>query len=380
MESRCNTSRIATTSIPDGKLGIPTTVACLVPDKSTAVRPGHTAMRCSSDPGNRRCSGGWCVKHSALQRAAHPLRCLGRIRWPVAFVPLCLAACSSAGILDPQGPIAAAQRLLLINSTVIMLVVVVPVIVATLVFAYWYRASNSRAVRGLDPAYEGRIEFVTWSIPALIVILLGGVIWIGSHQLDPRAPIAAEAAPLRVDVVALDWKWLFIYPEQSVAAVNRLVIPAGTPVNFRLTSATVMNSFFIPQLGSQIYTMGGMTTHLNLLADRPGEYPGFSANYSGAGFAEMRFIAKAVPPAEFKKWVGEARAGGAALDAAGYAALAKPSRAVPPASYGAVAPDLFRHIVDATLAGPDNRQADAARPRNTAQGNMAPGHMRHGGQ
>src|SRR6185503_5119397 len=127
------------------------------------------------------------------------------------------------------------------------------------------------------------------------------------------APIPAEAAPLRVDVVALDWKWLFIYPEQGVAAVNQLVIPAGTPVNFRLTSATVMNSFFIPQLGSQIYTMGGMTTHLNLLADKPGEYPGFSANYSGAGFAEMRFIAKAVPAGDFDVWIGQVRAVGSPL-------------------------------------------------------------------
>ncbi len=289
------------------------------------------------------------------------------------FTPLLLASCQPAGILDPQGPVAGAQLLLLINSTAIMLVVVVPVIVATLAFAYWYRAGNPRAARGLDPAYEGRIEFVTWSIPALIVILLGGVIWIGSHQLDPRAPIPAEAAPLRVDVVALDWKWLFIYPEQGVAAVNRLVIPAGTPVNFRLTSATVMNSFFIPQLGSQIYTMGGMTTHLNLLADKPGEYPGFSANYSGAGFAEMRFVAKAVPPAEFDAWVKEAQASGSTLDASGYAELAKPSRAVPPAKYGAVAPDLFQRIVDETLAGSRNTPSGSAQSANTGQQ-----HMRHG--
>ncbi len=290
-------------------------------------------------------------------------------RWPLAGLALAPASCSPAGVLDPQGPIAAAQLLLLINSTAIMLVVVVPVIVATLAFAWWYRASNPRAARGLDPSYEGRMEFVLWSIPALIVILLGGVIWIGSHQLDPRAPIRADAAPLRVEVVALDWKWLFLYPEQGIATVNQLVVPAGTPINFTLTSATVMNSFFIPQLGSQIYTMGGMTTHLNLLADRPGEYPGFSANYSGAGFAEMRFVAKAVPPAEFDAWITQARASGSALDAAGYAALAKPSRAVPPASYGAVAPDLFQRIVDETLAGPENPPPGPARAMQ----------MRHGG-
>src|SRR5437867_7589224 len=217
-----------------------------------------------------------------------------------------------------------------------MLVVVVPVIVATLGFAWWYRSSNVWASRSLDESYEGRLEFVLWSIPPLFVILLGGVIWIGSHQLDPRAPIPANADPLRVDVVALDWKWLFIYPDMGIGAVNQLVIPAGTPVHFRLTSATVMNSFFIPQLGSQIYTMGGMTTRLNLLADKPGEYSGFSANFSGDGFAEMRFIAKAVPAGNFDAWVTQVRGGGSALDDAGYAALAKPSKAVPPTSYRSV--------------------------------------------
>ncbi len=152
-----------------------------------------------------------------------------------------VASCQQAGVLDPQGPIAAQELLLLINSTAIMLVVVIPVIAATLAFAWWYRSSNTRASHGTDESYEERIEFVVWSIPALTVILLGGVIWIGSHQLDPRAPIPGESHPLRVDVVALDWKWLFIYPEQGVAAVNQLVIPAGTPVQFRLTSATVMS-------------------------------------------------------------------------------------------------------------------------------------------
>jgi cytochrome o ubiquinol oxidase subunit 2 len=234
------------------------------------------------------------------------------------------ASCQPTGILDPQGPIASAQLLLLLNSTAIMLVVVVPVILATLGFAWWYRSSNPRASRASDESYEGRIEFVTWSIPALIVILLSGVIWIGSHQLDPRAPIPADIKPLRVEVVALDWKWLFIYPDQRIAAVNQLVVPVGTPIEFRLTSATVMNSFFIPQLGSQIYTMGGMTTHLNLLADAAGEYPGFSANFSGDGFAEMRFIAKAVPPGDFDAWVAQVRGSGSALDEAAYAALAKP--------------------------------------------------------
>jgi cytochrome o ubiquinol oxidase subunit 2 len=277
---------------------------------------------------------------------------LGLLRWPLVCAALLVASCQQAGILDPQGPIASQERLLLINSTAIMLVVVVPVILATLGFAWWYRSSNARASRAWDEAYEGRIEFVTWSIPALIVILLSGVIWIGSHQLDPRAPIPAKGDPLRVDVVALDWKWLFIYPDHGIAAVNQLVVPVGTPVDFRLTSATVMNSFFVPQLGSQIYTMGGMTTHLNLLAAVTGEYPGFSANFSGDGFAEMRFIAKAVPASDFDAWVSRARGSGAALDDAAYAELAKPSEAVPPTTYRLVEPKLFEHIIEQTVAGP----------------------------
>jgi cytochrome o ubiquinol oxidase subunit 2 len=272
----------------------------------------------------------------------------------VILISAALLLASCQGVLDPQGPIASAERLLLVNSTAIMLVVVIPVIVATLAFAWWYRESNARATRSLDESYEGRVEFVTWSIPALTVILLGGVIWIGSHQLDPRAPIPGKSDPLRVDVVALDWKWLFIYPDHGVASVNQLVIPTETPVEFRLTSATVMNSFFVPQLGSQIYAMGGMITHLHLLADNPGEFPGFSAMFSGDGFSDMRFIAKAVPARDFNAWVEQARGTGSALDDAGYAALAKPSKAVPPATYHSVAPKLFERILDQTTAGPGN--------------------------
>jgi cytochrome o ubiquinol oxidase subunit 2 len=280
----------------------------------------------------------------------HRLRRSRLLRSPLVGAASLLSSCQ--GVLDPQGPIASAERLLLINSTAIMLVVVVPVIVATLAFAWWYRSSNSRASRSTDESYEGRLEFVVWSIPALTVILLGGVIWFGSHQLDPRAPIPGKSDPLRVDVVALDWKWLFIYPDQGVAAVNQLVIPAGTPVEFRLTSATVMNSFFVPQLGSQIYTMGGMTTHLNLLADKPGEYPGFSANFSGDGFSEMRFVVKSVPAGDFNAWLEQARGTGSALDDAGYAELEKPSKAVPPTTCRSVEPKLFERIIDQTVAGP----------------------------
>jgi cytochrome o ubiquinol oxidase subunit II len=308
-----------------------------------------------------------CLVPGSMSRAvSRPryFRCSRRLCWLAVAPAISLTSCKSAGVLDPQGPIAAAERLLLINSTAIMLVVVVPVIVATMAFAWWYRASNSRASHNPDESYEGRVEFVVWSIPALTVILLGGVIWIGSHQLDPRAPIPAKTAPLHVDVVALDWKWLFIYPDQGVAAVNQLVIPAGTPVEFRLTSATVMNSFFVPQLGSQIYTMGGMTTHLNLLADKPGDYPGFSANYSGDGFSRMRFVVKSVPPSGFDAWVEQARGKGVGLDDASYTELAKPSKAVPPTTYRSVEPKLFERIVDYTAAG--RGKADICPPARLA--------------
>jgi len=244
-----------------------------------------------------------------------------------------------------------------------MLVVIAPVILATLAFAWWYRSSNARATRSTELAYEGRIDFVVWSIPALVVILLGGVTWIGSHQLDPRAPIASNVKPLAVDVASLDWKWLFIYPDQGIAALNQLVIPVGTPVSFRLTSASVMNSFLVPQLGSQIYTMPGMTTHLNLMADRPGEFTGFSANFSGNGFADMHFIVKAVPAEAFEAWVREVRASGSALDLPGYAELAKPSQAVPPATYRSVDPKLFEHIVEDTALGPQKRRAGEEGPQ-----------------
>src|SRR6516225_1188161 len=279
-----------------------------------------------------------------MRRAAHAVILIG--------AALLLASCQ--GVLDPQGPIASAERLLLVNSTAIMLVVVIPVIVATLAFAWWYRESNARATRSLDESYEGRVEFVTWSIPALTVILLGGVIWIGSHQLDPRAPIPGKSDPLRVDVVALDWKWLFIYPDHGVASVNQLVIPTETPVEFRLTSATVMNSFFVPQLGSQIYAMGGMITHLHLLADNPGEFPGFSANYSGDGFSWMRFVVKSVPAGNFNAWLEQVRGSGSGLDDASYAELAKPSRDVPPTTYRAVEPKMFERIFDQTTTGSGN--------------------------
>jgi len=276
-----------------------------------------------------------------------------------------LSGCNAI-VLSPQGPVGQAENTILYNSLAIMLAIVVPTIVAVLAFAWWFRASNKRAKYRPDFAYSGRIELVTWGIPLLVILLLGGVIWTGSHDLDPAVPLKSRAKPLEVQVVSLDWKWLFIYPEQGVASINQLVVPAGAPVHFSITSASVLNAFFIPQLGSMIYAMNGMTTQLNLAADRPGNYYGLSSDFSGDGFADMHFIAHAVSPAQFATWVAAARASGPVLDAAGYRTLSRQSMNLPPSTYRSAAPGLFNDIVLQKLApgpGPQSAHKDIS-PRS----------------
>jgi cytochrome o ubiquinol oxidase subunit II len=259
-----------------------------------------------------------------------------------------LGGCSE-GVLDPKGPIAAAERLILFNSLGIMLAIVIPTMLATLVVAYWFRSSNRRARYQPEFTYSGRLELLVWSIPLMTVLLVGAVAWIGSYDLDPPKPIASSTKPVKVQVVSLDWKWLFVYPEQGVASVNQLTIPVGTPVSFELTSSGVMNSFFVPQLAGQIYTMAGMVTHLNLQADHSGTYRGMSANFSGEGFADMHFNVDAVTPEVFAEWVASTRSSGPVLDAQAYAALVEPSKAVAPFTYRSIAPGLFTSILSAGL-------------------------------
>jgi cytochrome o ubiquinol oxidase subunit II len=255
-----------------------------------------------------------------------------------------LAGCNE-GVLDPKGPIAAAERLILFNSTGIMLAIVIPTILATLGVAYWFRSSNKRARYLPTFQHSGRLELLVWSIPLMTVLLVGGVAWIGAHDLNPPNPIASTAKPVRIQVVALDWKWLFIYPEEGIASVNQLTIPVGAPASFELTSSGVMNSFWAPELGGQIYTMAGMVTRLNLQADHPGTFRGRSAQYSGAGFSGMRFTVDAVAAEKFAEWLTATRSTGPVLDAQTYAELVKPSEAVAPFTYRAVAPNLFSGIV-----------------------------------
>jgi cytochrome o ubiquinol oxidase subunit 2 len=252
-------------------------------------------------------------------------------------------------ILDPQGPIGAAEKTILIDSVAIMLAIVLPTIVAIFGFAFWFRKSNTKATYLPHWAYSGRIELVVWSVPALTVILLGGVAWIGAHELDPAKAIAGSGKPLRIQAVSLDWKWLFIYPEQNVASINTLTVPAGVPLQFQLTSASVMNAFFIPQFGSMIYTMNGMTSRLNLQADKPGTYGGLSSHFSGDGFADMHFDVHVVPSDQFSTWAQGASGAGKSLDAQSYADIAKASIGDPPAVYRLTDPDLFQSIVTQKL-------------------------------
>lgn len=274
-----------------------------------------------------------------------------------ALLATLLSGCKG-GILDPKGPIGADEKSLILTATFLMLLVVVPVILMTLVFAWKYRASNTAAVYTPKWAHSTKIEVVVWTIPVIIVIGLAILAWETTHKLDPYRPLDSAKAPIKVDVVALNWKWLFIYPDLGIATVNQLAFPKDTPVNFRITSDVAMNSFFIPQLGGQIYAMAGMETKLHLLANEAGSYDGMSANYSGAGFSGMKFKAIATEtPEDFQAWVAKVKAQATPLDAQAYLALAQPSENNPPAYFTAAEPRLFDAVMHKYMAG---RQSLAA--------------------
>jgi cytochrome o ubiquinol oxidase subunit II len=268
------------------------------------------------------------------------LRRLGTI----LALALPLSGCDLA-VLTPAGSIADGNRIVMLDSLAIMLVIGAPTILATLAVAFWFRHSNPRARYTPTFAYSGRIELIVWSIPALVVFFLGGVAWISAHRLDPAEPIASTSPALELEVVSLDWKWLFIYPRQGVASINHLVVPAGVPLKLNITSASVFNVFFVPQLGSEIYAMYRMASRLNLQADRPGTYFGLSAHFSGDGFPGMAFDVEAVPAAGFDDWVTRTRASGPVLDESAYRALLQQSMNVAPSTYRSVMPGLFEAIV-----------------------------------
>lgn len=277
-------------------------------------------------------------------------------RW-TRFLPclglLLLAGCNMT-LLDPKGQVGVDIKGIILIATWLMLLVVVPVIILTLVFAWKYRASNTSAQYEPNWSHSTKIEVVVWLIPCIIIAILGYITWKSSHDLDPYKPLESNVKPITVEAVALNWKWLFIYPELKIATVNQLALPVNTPVNFKITSDSIMNSFFIPQLGSQVYAMAGMETKLHLIANEAGTYDGMSANYSGGGFSGMKFKAIAMSNFDFDAWVAKVRASERQLAAADYKVLAKPSEAEPVALYGKVEDGLYTGILHQYM-GADGR-------------------------
>ncbi|MGQ9368299.1 ubiquinol oxidase subunit II [Azospirillum sp. ST 5-10] len=286
----------------------------------------------------------------------------------LAVLPL-MAALSGCNlvVLNPSGDVASQQADLVVISTLLMLLIIVPVMALTVLFAWRYRKSNTTARYEPDWDHSTQLELVIWAAPLLIIICLGALTWMATHLLDPYRPIDRIAADrpvpagtraLDVQVVALDWKWLFIYPEYGIASVNEMAAPVDRPLRFSITASTMMNSFYVPALAGQIYAMAGMETKLHAVINAPGTYKGFSANYSGAGFSHMRFDFHGLDDAGFDRWVASVKADGGALDRATYRQLERPSENDPVRHYASVDPDLFKAVV-AMCVDPAKPCADA---------------------
>jgi len=294
-------------------------------------------------------------------------------------IPLLLALAGCSGdVFNPAGDVAMQERDLILIATAFMLVIIVPVMVLTVVFARRYRKG---AGAKYDPAFDHStwLELVIWACPLLIIICLGAITWSSTHLLDPfrpldriapGQPVAAGTKPLDVQVVALDWKWLFIYPEQGIATVNELALPVGVPVRFSLTATDQMNTFYAPTLAGMIYTMPGMQSMLHAVLNRPVETTGYSGNYTGDGYSYMRFKLHGLDPADFDKWVAEVKGSSTALDAQKFLALAKPSERDPVAHFGSVQQALFDRVVNRCVEAGKTCAADIAR-HDAAQGTEA---------
>jgi cytochrome o ubiquinol oxidase subunit 2 len=267
----------------------------------------------------------------------------------IGLSSLCIAAflggCSSVVLLDPKGPIGDAERVVILVAIGLMLIVVIPVFVMTFLFARRYRASNTKATYTPKWSYSPKIDLIIWLVPIAIVVALSILAWSKTHHLNPYKPISPGVEPISVEVVSLDWKWLFIYPDHHIATVNELVFPAGIPLSFRITSDTVMTSFFIPQLGSQIYAMAGMQTRLHLMADEPGVYDGHNQQFSGRGFADMHFMAIATSQEQFNTWIQKIKQSPDSLSLTRFEEIAKPTPGYPVTYFSSVMPHLFDHIL-----------------------------------
>jgi cytochrome o ubiquinol oxidase subunit 2 len=275
---------------------------------------------------------------------------ISRLRHAGVGAAVLLSGCNME-VLTPKGDVGAHEKSLILIALGLMAIVAIPVIAMTLWFAWRYRSSNKKATYAPTWSHSTKIEVVVWTIPAIIVAILAVITWTSSHALDPYKPLESEAKPITVQVVSMDWKWLFVYPEYGVASVNELAFPTDRPVNFQITSDSVMNAFFIPQLGSQVYAMAGMETKLHLIAREPGSYDGLSTNFSGEGFSDMHFKAIATTEDGFKDWIAKAKATPSTLDANSYKTLAHPSEKTPVAYYGSVADGLFSSVVNQHMVG-----------------------------
>lgn len=259
-----------------------------------------------------------------------------------------LSGCTE-GVLATHGPIGEAEKILLLEALFTMLLVVVPVIALAVYYFWWFRATNKHAVYLPDWEYSGRIEFTIWMVPLLVVLFLSAIAWTGAHDLDPYQPMESRQKPVNLQVVSMDWKWLFIYPDLGIASINELAVPVGAPINFKLTSATVMNSFFIPSVGGQIYTMAGMQTSLSLQIDDVGTYEGLSAQFSGDGFSDMHFPVLATDQAGFEAWVAKVKAAGGSLDQGAYTRLASVHKAAAIEHFAAVDKDIFDYAMQQSV-------------------------------
>ncbi|TAM98003.1 MAG: ubiquinol oxidase subunit II [Rhodanobacteraceae bacterium] len=280
--------------------------------------------------------------------------CLKRLRGLLLLPLLLLGGCDLV-LLNPPGDVARQQSDIMIITTIIMALIIVPVMVAIAIVAWRYRASNKRARYDAEWDHSPQLELLVWAVPLFIIIAIGAISWIGTHMVDPYRPldriasgkpVPADVKPLEVEVVSLRWKWLFLYPQYGIATVNELVAPVDRPIRFKLTSDTMMDSFFVPALAGQIYTMPGMQTILHGVINKPGEYRGFSANYSGAGFTDMRFTFHGMRPQDFDQWIDKVRAAGGDLDRPAYDQLRQPSRAAPVHYYARFDADLYERILN----------------------------------
>lgn len=267
-----------------------------------------------------------------------------------------LVSSSSVPVLQPKGTIAEGQKDLIVTATLLSLIVVLPVFVLTAFISWKYRAGNTKAK--YTPDWDGHrgLESLWWGVPLVLIIILSVIIYKSSHEFDPFKPLEADAKPLNIQVVALQWKWLFIYPEQGIASVNFLQFPEDRPINFDITSAAPMNSFWIPSLGGQVYAMSGMSTKLHLMANEPGDYRGSSANISGEGFAGMNFTARASSEAEFEQWAASIRNMPRVLTMDEYRVLAKPSQNKEPLYFASSEPDLYSSIINGYMKPDEHKE------------------------